>query len=52
MENTFGMDPGKLASEVAKISWYHTFNFGNGIVTSVNDDSYICKCVPTSAVRP
>ena len=40
MENTFGMDNGKLASEVAKISWYHTFNFGNGIVTSGNDDSY------------
>src|SRR6266542_6354613 len=40
MENTFGMDNGKLASEVAKISWYHTFNFGNGIVTSGRDDSY------------
>jgi len=34
------MDHGKLASEVAKISWFHTFNFGNGIVTSGYDNSY------------
>ena len=40
MENTFGMDQVKLASEIAKISWFHTFNFGNGIVTSGYDDSH------------
>jgi tRNA (mo5U34)-methyltransferase len=40
MENTFGMDQGKLATEISKISWFHTFNFGNGIVTSGYDDSH------------
>jgi tRNA (mo5U34)-methyltransferase len=40
MENTFSMDHGKLASEIAKISWFHTFNFGNGIVTPGYDDSH------------
>jgi tRNA (mo5U34)-methyltransferase len=40
MENTFGIDQGKLATEISKISWFHTFNFGNGIVTSGYDDSH------------
>lgn len=40
MENAFSMEHGKLASEVAKITWFHTFNFGNGIVTPGYDDSY------------
>jgi tRNA (mo5U34)-methyltransferase len=40
MENTFGMDNGKLTSEISKISWFHTFDFGNGIVTSGRDNSY------------
>lgn len=40
MEYTFSMDHEKLASEIAKISWFHTFNFGNGIVTSGYDNSY------------
>jgi tRNA (mo5U34)-methyltransferase len=40
MENTFSMDHGNLASEVAKIGWFHTFNFGNGIVTPGYDNSY------------
>jgi tRNA (mo5U34)-methyltransferase len=40
MENNVGMENGKLTSEIAKISWFHTFNFGNGIVTSGSDDSY------------
>jgi tRNA (mo5U34)-methyltransferase len=40
MENTFSMDHGKLASEIDKISWFHTFNFGNGIVTPGYDNSY------------
>src|SRR5215475_7754739 len=40
MENTFGMDNGELTSEISKISWFHTFNFGNGIVTSGRDNSY------------
>jgi tRNA (mo5U34)-methyltransferase len=40
MENTFGMDQGKIASEIAKISWFHTFDFGNGIVTDGYDKSY------------
>jgi len=34
------MDNGNLAYEIAKISWFHTFNFGNGIVTSGRDNSY------------
>lgn len=34
------MDNGKLALEIAKINWFHTFNFGNGIVTHGYDDSY------------
>jgi tRNA (mo5U34)-methyltransferase len=40
MENTLSMDNGKLASEIAKINWFHTFNFGNGIVTSGYDNPY------------
>src|SRR5262245_26056338 len=40
MDNTFIMDKEKLASEIAKITWFHTFDFGNGIVTSGYDDSY------------
>jgi tRNA (mo5U34)-methyltransferase len=40
MENTFSMDQGKLATEIAKISWFHTFNFGNGVVTPGYDNSY------------
>jgi tRNA (mo5U34)-methyltransferase len=34
------MDNGKLVSEITKISWFHTFDFGNGIVTHGRDDSY------------
>jgi tRNA (mo5U34)-methyltransferase len=40
MENSLSMDHGKLASEISKISWFHTFNFGNGIVTPGYDASY------------
>jgi tRNA (mo5U34)-methyltransferase len=39
------MDQGRLVSEIGKISWYHTLDLGNGIVTPGCDDSY--KRVPT-----
>jgi tRNA (mo5U34)-methyltransferase len=40
MENTLSVDHGKLAAEISKISWFHTFNFGNGVVTPGYDNSY------------
>jgi tRNA (mo5U34)-methyltransferase len=40
MENAISIDRGELAAEIAKIKWFHTFNFGNDIVTSGCDDSY------------
>jgi tRNA (mo5U34)-methyltransferase len=33
------MDQGKMVSEIAKIKWFHTFNFGNGIVAQGVDES-------------
>ena len=34
-----GLDLQEIKSEVAKIGWFHSFDFGNGIVTHGYDDS-------------